>query len=149
MTIQNDRQKAALTLRIAVLALIVGCFLTLVIAFRQGADFDVEHGLRVQQTFFFQNHLHPLPIQAGGTLVDDGQEEVVRGRNDPEPSTLPLAGLDCSPWGGPSVDAAQEMVYWQDIPSDQTYKSPFQPTDKIQYMTFEPDGGGWNNIRMR
>ena len=53
-------------------------------------------------------------------------------------------------------DAAQEMVYWQDIPSDTQYQSPFhqinqreqQNGGRTKYMTFEPDGGGWNNIRM-
>jgi hypothetical protein len=61
-----------------------------------------------------------------------------------------LAGLKCDKYGGPSEESAQEMVYWEDIPSDDKYLSPFhnrgsQPT---QYMTFEPDQGGWNNIRM-
>jgi hypothetical protein len=63
-----------------------------------------------------------------------------------------LATLDCQAYGGPSIEAAQEMVYWQDIPSDSLYKSPFlvanQQLGYPKYMTFEPDGGGWNNIRM-
>ena len=29
-----------------------------------------------------------------------------------------LAGLSCDAYGGPPQDVAQEMVYWQDIPSD-------------------------------
>lgn len=29
-----------------------------------------------------------------------------------------LAGLSCDAYGGPTNDKAQEMVYWQDIPSD-------------------------------
>ena len=29
-----------------------------------------------------------------------------------------LAGLSCDAYGGPTDDKAQEMVYWQDIPSD-------------------------------
>jgi GDP-fucose protein O-fucosyltransferase len=67
-----------------------------------------------------------------------------------------LAVLNCSRYGGPSIQDAQEMVYWQHIPSDALYVSPFrrhkglqnQIDDNPQYMTFEPDGGGWNNIRM-
>lgn len=70
-----------------------------------------------------------------------------------------LAGLQCDKWGGPSLNAAQEMVYWEDIPSDEQYLSPFHPEankDETgstelridQFLTFEPDGGGWNNIRM-
>ena len=43
------------------------------------------------------------------------------------------------------------MVYWSDIPEDSIYESPFKQKKKdnaqVQYMTFEPDGGGWNNIR--
>lgn len=63
-----------------------------------------------------------------------------------------LAGLKCDQYGGPSFDAAQEMVYWEDILSDQNYLSPFHPkpprdgtTDLgiEQFLTFEPDGGGW------
>jgi hypothetical protein len=55
-----------------------------------------------------------------------------------------LAGLDCSPYGGPSNDIAQEMVYWEDIPSDSEYQSKFRKPG--QYMTFESDHGGWNNV---
>jgi hypothetical protein len=40
------------------------------------------------------------------------------------------------------------MVYWQDIPSDSKHKSPFLEPNVTRYMTFEPDGGGFNNIRM-
>lgn len=55
-----------------------------------------------------------------------------------------LAGLSCGKYGGP--DNAEEMVYWRDVREDASYKSPFH--DPSKYMTFEPDGGGWNNIRM-
>jgi hypothetical protein len=59
-----------------------------------------------------------------------------------------LAGLNCDKWGGPSHDAAQEMVYWEDIPSDERFVSPFhQSNGPAQYLTFEPDRGGWNNLR--
>ena len=65
----------------------------------------------------------------------------------PNDTTKTLATLDCRPYGGPNN--AQEMVYWYDIPSDSLYTSPLSPRrQQKQYMTFEPDGGGWNNIRM-
>ena len=59
-----------------------------------------------------------------------------------------LAGLNCDTHGGPKQLAAQEMVYWEDIASDNAYLSPFMPpnTERKQYMTFESDHGGWNNV---
>ena len=59
-----------------------------------------------------------------------------------------VAGLSCAKYGGPSDDAAREMVYWQDIPQDSEYVSPLkQPPEK--YLTFEPDEGGecmWHRL---
>ena len=43
------------------------------------------------------------------------------------------------------------MIYWYDIPSDTEYQSPFMihnTPDSPKYLTFEPDEGGWNNVRM-
>lgn len=60
-----------------------------------------------------------------------------------------VAGLSCAKHGGPSDELAAEMVYWKDIPEDASYVSPFReygPAKK--YLTFEPDEGGFNNIRM-
>lgn len=61
-----------------------------------------------------------------------------------------MATLSCKSHGGPSDEHAQEMVYWQDIPSDTHFVSPFRAKHgkEKRYLTFEPDGGGWNNIRM-
>ena len=58
-----------------------------------------------------------------------------------------VAGLSCERYGGPPDVAANKMVYWEDIPTDSEYVSPFYD-GTTKYLTFEPDGGGWNNIRM-
>jgi hypothetical protein len=78
-----------------------------------------------------------------------------------------VAGLSCKAYGGPGDEHAAEMVYWQDIPLDASFVSPFKSKEE-QYLTFEPgtfvdlvsivsldlvltqslDEGGWNNIRM-
>ena len=59
-----------------------------------------------------------------------------------------LAGLSCTKYGGPTDEVAKEMVYWSDITSDSQFVSPFKKEGEgeTKYMTFEPDGGGWNNI---
>ena len=58
-----------------------------------------------------------------------------------------IAGLSCEIYNPAlSSKAVQEMVYWRDIPSDSVFKSPFY--DDRKYLTFQPDDGGWNNIRM-
>jgi hypothetical protein len=54
-----------------------------------------------------------------------------------------LAGLYCEAYGGPPQQEAEEMVYWEDIPSDNKWISPFKQSSITQYLTFEPDGGGW------
>jgi hypothetical protein len=59
-----------------------------------------------------------------------------------------VAGLSCKLHGGPSDEHAAEMIYWRDIPADATFTSPFQNGPSPKYLTFEPDEGGFNNVRM-
>ena len=66
----------------------------------------------------------------------------------PSDPNYSLAGLSCDAFGGPSPANSREMVYWEDIPSDNKHASPYRKLGVGQYLTFEPDKGGFNNIRM-
>jgi hypothetical protein len=57
-----------------------------------------------------------------------------------------VAGLSCEAYGGPSDDeqATREMVYWRDIPEDADFESPLKHESNEQFLTFEPDEGGWS-----
>jgi hypothetical protein len=78
-------------------------------------------------------------------VVDEHQQALLL-QEQQEGQGHTLAGLDCTAYGGPDNEKAEEMVYWSDIPSDNAHVSPFY--DEQKFMTFEPDQGGWNNIRM-
>jgi hypothetical protein len=39
------------------------------------------------------------------------------------------------------------VIYWKDKPADKKWVSPFKTAER-KFLTFEPDHGGWNNIRM-
>jgi hypothetical protein len=94
----------------------------------------------------------------GGDDADDEQQQqqqkkVVEAKKTKTTMTQhhKLAGLQCNElYGGPTNDTnvEKEMSYWLDIPSDATYRSPFMDSSNERYLTFEPDHGGWNNIRM-
>jgi GDP-fucose protein O-fucosyltransferase len=95
-------------------------------------------------------HVQRMPIYGPTTTTAAHLEDFKKGLsidNKPHYDTL-----NCKAYGGPSPEIAQEMVYWKDIPSDRHFVSPFKEkvsnSGRKMYMTFEPDGGGWNNIRM-
>ena len=78
------------------------------------------------------------------------QSDIIKHVGLENPHSSRISGLNCDKYSGPSVQAAQEMVYWEDIPSDSEWISPFHSKHRNgppQYLTFEPDLGGWNNIR--
>lgn len=56
-----------------------------------------------------------------------------------------MSHLQCEEFGGPGHQESQEMVYWQEIPEDSKFTSPFKEEGATRYLTFEPDGGGFNN----
>ena len=62
-----------------------------------------------------------------------------------------LWSLQCEKYGGPGDEISSEMVYWRDISSDAAYRTAFQKfhsdNGEEKFMLFEPDIGGWNNIR--
>lgn len=78
-------------------------------------------------------------------IIDQEERPQIANKDNSIPLTgegHQLAGLNCDAFGGPSEQTAQEMVYWEDIPSDNKFVSPFKQ-DFPQYLSFEPDGGGW------
>ncbi len=77
---------------------------------------------------------------------DDGGEGESEGHINKKDDYNPSAPLSCEKFGGPDDKAASELSYWSDIPSDNKFVSPFY--DEEKYLTFEPDIGGWNNVRM-
>ena len=89
---------------------------------------------------------------------EDTTDDGLKDENDPPPPPFQnekaqtqhpkIAGLNCDRFGGPSEAIAAEMVYWRDIPNDAAFVSPYKHPNKKQYLTFEPDEGGFNNIRM-
>lgn len=113
-------------------------------------------------TIFFFTSLLFLPDdeqqQPSDTISDTPSEKNARkkgkgqsGRkNNERTPEHRIAGLSCAKYGGPDDETAKEMVYWSDIPSDAEYISPFKDRTGgvTRYITFQKDGGGWNNIRM-
>jgi hypothetical protein len=76
-------------------------------------------------------------------LLDGKKAHINRILHSREP--LPPT-LSCHDYGGP--DDASEMVYWQQIPSDRTYTSPFYDPDEEKFLLFDPDVAGFNNKRV-
>jgi len=87
--------------------------------------------------------LQDHPIHQMVSPHDKLSENIATNHDEHHQKTNDLAGLDCSPHGGPeSREITQELVYWKDLPLDTEYISPLKSTTERQYLTFEPDGGG-------
>lgn len=121
----NHRRQKQLRVNRIFLLLLTGCFASLLASFWHGAT------LLLQKTP--KRRFPSLPRHNRPKLPSDDR----------------LGHLSCEAYGGPNDDVARDMVYWQNIASDTKYKSPFFRKDGVErYITFEPDGGGFNNIRM-
>jgi len=130
----QQRRKKKGTFHLAIVFLLICCFITLSVNFL--------HGSMVHNLSSSTHLLDSLLLDSSNAMSINTDEN--DSTNDQD--SVPLAGLDCTAYGGPSNDKAAEMVYWSDIPSDNAHVSPFY--NEGLYMTFEPDQGGWNNIRM-
>jgi hypothetical protein len=92
-------------------------------------------------------------IPGGETPTDQSQllvenedineaQDPLHEEQPPPPPLHELSGLSCHDHNGPYDDmATAEMVYWKDIPSDSSFKSPIgNEVGNRKYLTFEPDG---------
>ena len=85
------------------------------------------------------------PKRPDGSSSDGSQA----ARYDTSHHSSSLAGLSCADYGGPPHDAAAEMVYWRDIPSDERFVSPFYDEDGPEkFLLFDMDCAGFNNKRI-
>ena len=104
------------------------------------------------------NENEASPNENGSSLInvdestpnetETGAEKVPDVENT-KPKSAPIHSLRCDENVGPdNLKATKEMAYWSDIPSDATFVSPFKREGVEQYVTFEPDAGAFNNMRM-
>jgi hypothetical protein len=88
-------------------------------------------------------------IATAGTWCLANAAEAAFGRKQGSSDTLTDATADTSLLNceGHGVKDAEHMVFWEHVEADQNYVNPFSPKEE-EFVTFEPDAGGWNNLRM-
>ena len=117
---------------------------------------DSSHSSSLQKKLTSQSAgLGDVPVQDDDQHQVEGHHNIMEQSQNEQRSTNHHS-LNCDKYGGPSYESAKEMIYWKDIPNDADHISPFHSqlgktgpeSSSKQFMTFEPDQGGWNNIRM-
>jgi hypothetical protein len=79
------------------------------------SDLSIQHTNTMTSTGSNMNFLDGMPQT---TQQQKQQTTPIVTKKGSDQNDNALAGLSCDAYGGPSNDKAQEMVYWQDIPSD-------------------------------
>lgn len=148
--VERTRRQSNITQYFSGLIILFGC-----LSLALNLHISKEINLGDVQQFLMESFTESLTANIAGLSRPIGQAEAEGAdegsaeRNEHGDQGHSLAGLNCDAHGGPSEEAAREMVYWSDIPSDSKHVSPFKRKNgPTQYLTFEPDQGGWNNIRM-
>lgn len=107
-----------------------------------GVGFVVSLSLNILHITGSIEHSHNTPLHQA--VVDFKQESRRHqtGRNGGGiDDTIRFGELNCDAYGGPPKEVAKEMVYWQELPEDAQWVSPFKHPSETKYLTFEPDGG--------
>ncbi|EED90839.1 predicted protein [Thalassiosira pseudonana CCMP1335] len=122
------------------------CFMVAIVNIQFHHQFHDEHVGDKLKRDFHERHFQTSRTNNAATDSIGSETNNINDSNE----IHKLAGLHCEEkYGGPNdAYAENEMAFWSDIPSDASYKSPFMIEGEEKFLTFEPDHGGWNNIRM-
>ena len=101
-------------------------------------------------------HNHSSTTIGLAMLTRSSSSSSSRGVLVPEPTTKieTRPNLSCDITNNKSDGSEQELVYWRSAESDDAWRSPWAPRtaagsqQQQQYVTFESDNGGFNNVRM-
>jgi hypothetical protein len=107
-----------------------------------GVGFLVSLSLNVLHLNGSIEHSHNTALhQAVVDFKQDSRRHQAGHNGGGKDDSIRLGELNCDAYGGPPKEIAKEMIYWQDIPEDAQWVSPFKHPTETKYLTFEPDGG--------